>query len=89
MSVDSDFKASPLGGEVGGGPAAPAAEKTRLPASSARADDAPPPNPRHKGEGSRLRRYAKRAGMVAATLIALDLVATAATLALGVGFFKG
>ena len=38
---------------------------------------------------TRLRKYAKRAGIIAATLVALDLVATAATLALGVGFFKG
>jgi len=36
----------------------------------------------------RLRKYAKRAGGVAFAIIALDLVATAATLALGVGFFK-
>ena len=36
-----------------------------------------------------LRKNAKRAGMVAVALVALDLVATAATLALGVGFFKG
>jgi hypothetical protein len=89
VSVDANLKASPLVGEVGGGPAASAAEKTRLSASSADADNAPPPNPPHKGEGFRFRKYAKRAGMVAATLIALDLVATAATLALGVGFFKG
>lgn len=38
---------------------------------------------------TRLRKYAKRVGAVALALVALDLVATAATLALGVGFFKG
>ena len=37
----------------------------------------------------RLRKYVRRAGGVAFAIIALDLVATAATLALGVGFFKG
>jgi hypothetical protein len=42
---------SPLVGEVGGGPAASAAEKNLLLASPAKADDAPPPHPPHKGEG--------------------------------------
>ena len=41
MSV-AHVKASPLVGEVGGGPAASAAEKILYP---------PPPNPPHKGEG--------------------------------------
>jgi hypothetical protein len=35
-----------------------------------------------------LRRLAKRAGIVALTLIALDLIATTATLALGVELFR-
>jgi len=35
-----------------------------------------------------LRKFAKRAGMVALTLIAIDLIATTATLALGVEFFR-
>jgi len=39
--------------------------------------------PATSGKASRLRKYAKRAGMVAATLVALDLVATVVTLALG------
>ncbi len=34
------------------------------------------------------RKFAKGAGAVALGVIALDLVATAATLALGLGFFK-
>jgi hypothetical protein len=85
MSVRSNLKASPLVGEVGGGPAPSAAEKTGLSASSTNADS----NPLRKGKGFRFRKYAKRAGMVAVALVALDLVATAATLALGVGFFKG
>lgn len=42
---------SPLVGEAGGGPAASAAEKTPWLASSATANDAPPPNPPRKGEG--------------------------------------
>ena len=42
MSVTQRDKASPLVGEVGGGPAASAAE---------RLFDQPPPNPPHKGEG--------------------------------------
>jgi hypothetical protein len=47
------IKASPLVGEVGGGPAASAAEENPLLASPAIADDAPPPNPPHRGEGLR------------------------------------
>ena len=47
-------KASPLVGEVGRGPAASAAEKSLLLASSADADAAPPPNPPHEGEGARV-----------------------------------
>ena len=47
-------KASPLVGEVGGGPGAAAAEKSLLLASSADADAAPPPNPPHEGEGARV-----------------------------------
>jgi hypothetical protein len=43
---------SPLVGEdKGGGPAASAAEESPLSAPSAKAHAAPPPNPRHKGEG--------------------------------------
>ncbi|WP_294123815.1 hypothetical protein [Sphingomonas sp.] len=43
---------SPLVGEdVGGGPAASAAERNHLLAASANADTAPPPNPPHRGEG--------------------------------------
>ena len=42
MSVGTPAKASPLVGEVGGGPAASAAD---------RLFDPPPPNPPHKGEG--------------------------------------
>jgi hypothetical protein len=37
---------------------------------------------------ARLRRFAKGAGAVVLTLIALDLVATAATLALGAGMLR-
>jgi hypothetical protein len=37
----------------------------------------------------RLRKIAKRAGAVVLGLVALDLIATAATLALGLGMFKG
>jgi very-short-patch-repair endonuclease len=44
---------SPLVGEVGGGPAASAAEKNPLLAASATANAAPPPNPPHEGEGFR------------------------------------
>lgn len=36
-----------------------------------------------------VRKYAKRAGAVVLGLIALDLVASAATLALGLSIFKG
>jgi len=43
---------SPLVGEVGGGRPASAGQENPLLASSAVADDAPPPNPPHKGEGS-------------------------------------
>ena len=51
-----DFKlgeteASPLVGQVGGGPAASSAERTLLSASPAHADDAPPPNSPHEREG--------------------------------------
>ena len=53
MPIDAQLEASPLVGEVGGGLAASAAEKTRLSASPAGAADAPPPNPPHKGEGLR------------------------------------
>ena len=42
---------SPLVGDVGGGPAAFAAEVNLLAASEADAAAAPPPNPPHKGEG--------------------------------------
>jgi hypothetical protein len=80
---------SPLVGEIGGGPAASTAEKISLSASSAVADDAPPPNPPHKGEGFKFRKLARRAGAVALGLVALDLVATLATLVLGWGMFKG
>jgi len=46
-------QASPLVGEVGGGSAASAAEKSCLSASPADADAAPPPYPPHKGEGAK------------------------------------
>jgi very-short-patch-repair endonuclease len=42
---------SPLVGEVGGGRPASAGQENLLPASSAVADAAPPPNPPHEGEG--------------------------------------
>jgi very-short-patch-repair endonuclease len=53
--MTSAIKASPLVGEVGGGPAASAAEGTSLVAkqSADAARSAPPPNPPHKGEGLR------------------------------------
>ena len=53
VSMNGDLKASPLVGEVGGGPAASAAEKTLLSAeqSADAARSAPPPYPPHKGEG--------------------------------------
>jgi hypothetical protein len=89
VSVGAHIKASPLVGEVGGGRPASAGHKTLLSASPAIAGDAPPPNPPHKGEGLKFRKFAKRAGMVALALIALDLLATTATLALGWGMFKG
>jgi hypothetical protein len=89
VSVDADIKASPLVGEVGGGPAASAAERNLSLAPSASADDAPPPNPPHEGEGSRFRNFAGRAGTIVLGLIALDLVATLATLAFGWGMLKG
>ena len=63
MEAEAPILPSPLVGEAGGGPAASAAEKTPLVASSARADDAPPPNPPHKGEG--LRRLSLPAGATA------------------------
>ena len=47
----TDQNPSPLVGEVGGGRPASAGQKTPLLASSAKAADAPPPNPPHKGEG--------------------------------------
>ena len=51
--LSSRIKASPLVGEVGGGPAASEAEKTLFVAeqSADAARSAPPPNPPHKGEG--------------------------------------
>ena len=39
-------------------------------------------------ERFRFRKYAKRAGLVVAALIALDVIATTATLALGLEIFK-
>ena len=51
MPVVTIKKASPLVGEVGGGRPASAGQENLLVASSAHADDAPPPNPPHKGEG--------------------------------------
>jgi hypothetical protein len=89
VSVSADIKASPLVGEVGRGPAASAAEKTLFLAPPAHADDAPSPNPPHKGEGLGLRKFARRAGTVVLALVALDLVATLATLAFGWGMLKG
>jgi hypothetical protein len=74
------MKASPPVGEVGGGPAASAAEKSPY--------AAPPPNPPHKGAGLRLRKFAKGAGAVVLGLIALDVAASLATLALGWGMFQ-
>ena len=50
MSVISERPSPPVG-EAGGGPSASADEKTLLLASPAKAVDAPPPNPPHKGEG--------------------------------------
>ena len=82
-------QASPLVGEVGGGRPASAGQENLLLSASPLADAAPPPNPPHKGEGFTLRKVAKRAGMVALALVALDLLATTATLALGWGMFKG
>ena len=52
MSVNT-LKASPLVGEVGGGLPASAGQKTPLFAPSADAENAPQPNPPHKGEGLR------------------------------------
>jgi len=53
QSIARVLEASPLVGEVGGGPAASAAEKNPFLAFSpaAAAENAPPPNPPHKGEG--------------------------------------
>ena len=82
-------QASPLVGEVGGGRPASAGQENLLLSASPLADAEPPPNPPHKGEGFTLRKVAKRAGMVALALVALDLLATTATLALGWGMFKG
>jgi len=83
------FQASPLVGEVGGGPAASAAEENLLSASSAVANNAAPPNPPHKGEGRyRIRKFAKGAGVLVLGLVALDLVATLVTLAIGAEFLK-
>ena len=62
VSVETQLKASPLVGEVGGGPAASAAEKDSSLASAASAAAAPPPNPPHKGQG--LRRLALRADAI-------------------------
>ena len=55
MIVSAEIKASPLVGEVGGGPAASAAEKDFLSAAQAAGAScsAPPPNPPHEGEGLR------------------------------------
>ena len=55
VPVSVDIEASPLVGEVGGGPAASAADMNlSVASSSASADEnAPPPNPPHKGEGLR------------------------------------
>ena len=89
MSVSAHHKASPLVGEVGGGRPASAGQENLLLSASPLADAAPPPNPPHKGEGLKFRKVAKRAGMVALALVALDLLATTATLALGWGMFKG
>ena len=91
MSLSSPKLASPLVGEVGRGAGRrlPAEENLSVASSAASADEnAPPPNPPHKGEGSVLRKFAKRAGAVVLGLLALDLVATLATLALGWGLFK-
>lgn len=49
--MSATIGASPLVGEVGGGPPASAGQENLSSASSADAADAPPPNPSHKGEG--------------------------------------
>ena len=67
----ANFLASPLVGEVGGGPTASAGEENLVLASSADADAAPPPCPPHEGEG--LGRFAAVAGS------ALALAGCAAT----------
>ena len=67
----ANFLASPLVGEVGGGPTASAGEENLVLASSADADAAPPPCPPHEGEG--LGRFAAVAGA------ALALAGCAAT----------
>jgi hypothetical protein len=54
FAVQPDYS-SPLVGEVGGGRPASAGQENPLSASSAHADNAPPPNPPHKGEGLRAR----------------------------------
>ena len=51
--ADALSKTSLLVGEVGGGRPASTGQETLLLAPSAGADDAPPPNPPHKGEGLR------------------------------------
>ena len=84
-------KASPLVGKVGGGPAASAAEQDSFVASSSpEADEnAPPPNPPHKGEGRyRIRKFAKGAGVLVLGLVALDLIATVATLTVGAQWLR-
>ena len=50
---------------------------------SAASEAAPAPSP-----GGRIRKYAKGAGFVVLGLVALDLVATVATLAFGAGMLR-
>jgi len=88
VPVSANIEASPLVGEVGGGRPASAGHRNLLSASPARAADAPRLNPPHKGEGLGLRKFGKAAGTIVLGMIALDLVATLATLALGWGMFK-
>ena len=84
VPVSANIETSPLVGEVGGGRPASAGQRNLLSASPAHAADAPPPKP----EGLLLRKFGKAAGMIVLGMIALDLVATLATLALGWGMFK-
>jgi hypothetical protein len=60
-------KASPLVGEVGGGRPASAGQENHLLASSAKAADAPPTNPPHKGEG-----FSPQAGLRARIILHLS-----------------